>query len=573
MKKENFDEFNYIKQIRNSDCLFSMSYEELNGLASDLRNYIIKEVSINGGHLSSNLCVVDATIALFRKFDFRKDIIIFDTGHQTYSYKILSGRNLTNLRKKRSVSGFQKLSESIYDHYECGHTGTAISAAFGMAKARDLKNENNYVISFIGDASIANGIAFEGLNLVGKYDKNFIVVLNDNNMAISKPVGVLSDLFVEDNKDNFFRNLGYEIIGPIDGHNIKQIEDALEKAKQFNGPVLVHLKTVKGKGYAFSEQDNIGYTHGVSPFNIEEGPIKNDRSSWSYVASEAINQAMVDENVYSIVPATALGSNFNSILENYPDRSMDVGIAEEHAFLMAAGLSLKGYHPIISIYSTFLQRCYDQISHDLSRMNLKSTVVIDRAGLVGNDGTSHQGIFDEAMLYTIPNTVITMPTYKEDVKKLIDLSINQNKDKVYTIRIPRCECTHSHANNEIQFGKWNLEIEGKDVLVISLGPVVAELKSPLLLCNKSVALVNAYFQKPLDINFLKGCLDYQKIIIYHPYATENGFANEVIKTLTLLGYKNKIIVKAIPSGYIEHASISEQIDDLSLNVNDLLKLI
>ena len=441
-----------LSKIKNPEFLKDMSYQELDVLSEDIRQYIIDITSKNGGHLSVNLGTVEATISLCRNFDFRKDKIIFDVGHQCYTYKLLTGRDLTTLRKKDGVSGFQKMSESPYDHFEAGHSSTSISAAHGMAIARELEKKHFDIVAFIGDSAIQNGLAFEALNNLAQSHHKVIIVLNDNDMSISKPVGGLSKVFRKFSASSFytksknfsrrifaatrfgkwlwlrftkiknwfkrklinltiFENLGFEYIGLVDGHYIRSIDKALKRAKKSQKSVVLHLKTIKGKGYKYAEEDVSGDWHGVSKFNVETGEFiaENAVVSWSEQYKCLLrNEMKLDKKIVTIVPATGHGSSLDSLFEIYPNRMIDVGIAEEHAFTVSGGLASQGFHPVVSIYSTFLQRSYDELSHDVARMNFNMTILIDRAGLVGSDGETHQGVYDEAFLYTIPNVTIAM---------------------------------------------------------------------------------------------------------------------------------------------------------------------
>ena len=592
-----------------------MSYKELDLLSDDIRKYIIEITSKNGGHLSSNLGTVESTISLCRNFDFSKDKIIFDVGHQSYTYKILTGRTLETLRKKDGISGFQKLNESPYDHFEAGHSSTSISAATGMAYARDLNGDDYNVIAYIGDSSIQNGLAFEGLNALIQSKHKVIIILNDNEMSISKPVGGLSKAFRNFSTSAFyskskgfakkvfrgrlgryiltqftkFKNwfkrkvinmtifdvLGYAVIGPIDGHYIKQIDHALNRAKKLNKSVVVYLKTVKGKGYEHAESDTIGDWHGVSKFNIETGELKkkDGEVSWSEQYNLLIkNEMSINNKIVTIVPATGHGSSLDSLFDIYPDRMIDVGISEEHAFTFAGGLSVSGFHPIVSIYSTFLQRSYDELSHDVARMNLNATVLIDRAGLVGNDGETHQGIYDEAFLYTIPNVTIAMASRSNEALSLMKESLCNHG--VFAIRYPR-EYFHDKVEEvkKIPYGSWKVELEGKEKAIISVGPMTVKLKDALVAANKNVTLLNAIYLRPYDKAKLKDLLSYKKIIIYNAYATKEGFANTIEAELLSLGYKGEVIVKAVPTEFVKQASIDEQRQLYKLTVNDILELL
>ena len=589
-----------------------LSYKELEQLSRDIADNIVDATSTYGGHLSSNLGVVDATIALCRTFDFSKDKIIFDVGHQCYTYKILTGRSLERLRQKDGVCGFQRMSESPYDHFEAGHSSTSIAVASGMAIARDLKKEDYEIIAFVGDSSIANGLAFEALNDLAMRKHKVIIVLNDNDMSISYPVGGLSRLFrrygtsslytksksflkkilcwnafgrwiykvggafknwikVHLIRTNLFDNLGYAFIGPVYGHDIKGLEKAFDRAKKLPKSVVVHIKTIKGKGYKYSEEDKKGNWHGVSPFDKETGQsLKPAHLSWPEHYSNVLLELMREkDNLVTIVPGTGIGSHITKIQEEFPERTFDVGIAEEYAVTMSAGLATSGYHPVVSIYSTFLQRAYDEVSHDLARPNLNATLLIDRAGLVGNDGTSHQGIYDEAFLMSIPNTVIAMASNPGQSKSLLQESFNNHG--VFALRYPKNECVEEFKEEQLPFGKWKLELSGKDTAVVGVGPEVEELKN--LLKDKNVTLVNAIYQKPMDEEWVAKLLSYKKVIIYDAYSVVDGFPQALAASLAEHGYKGEIVIKAIPDVFVKHASVKEQKAEFGLLLEDIVKLI
>ena len=601
--------------IKSPEFLKDLSYNELSLLSQDIRTYIIDSVSKNGGHLAANLGVVEATIALCRSFNFSKDKLIFDVGHQSYTYKILTGRSLERLRKSDGVSGFQKMSESPYDHFECGHSSTSISAAKGMAIARDLSKENYDIVAFIGDASITNGLALEGLNNLANGNNKVIVVLNDNDMSITKPVGGLAKSFRNLSNSslyrrskhryqkvmkatkfgrwilgwtgaiknwikrhvmaiNLFDNIGLAYIGPVDGHDIKKIENALDKAKKLDKSCVVHLKTIKGKGYKYAENDDSGVWHGVGPFNKETGEIYKDPQTitWSEVYSKAIlNHMNEDQDAVLVVAATGVGSHLNSLFELCPSRTYDVGIAEEHALTMAGGLSASGKHPIISMYSTFLQRAFDELSHDIARMNLNATLLIDRSGLVGEDGNTHQGLYDESFLISTPNTVVAMASNDAEARSLLKESFNNHG--LFCIRYPRARIVPSFDEVETAFGKWKKELDG-DVAVVSVGPITQELKKAILDSGKKAALYNALYQKPLDTDLInKELIKYSTIIIYDAYAVETGFANYLSSYLLSLGYQGKVIIKAVPVIFVEHASQKEQLAKYGLDVDSIVKLL
>ena len=605
-----------LQEIKDPSFLHDLDYKELNVLSDDIREYIVDSVSKNGGHLASNLGVVETTIALCRCFDFSKDKIVFDVGHQCYTYKILTGRSLERLRNKDGVSGFPKLDESPYDHFETGHSSTSISACQGMAISRDLKGDNYNIVAFIGDAAIVNGLAFEALNNLGNSEHKVIIVLNDNDMSITKPVGALARSFRSLSNSslyrrakhgyqrvmkatrfgrwllkvtgafkhwvkchllslNIFDSFGLAYFGPVDGHNIKDMEKVFKKAQKMDKSVVIHVKTLKGKGYKPSENDDSGSWHGVSKFNKDTGePISDSQAyTWSRIYSEALENKMdAHSDAYLVVPATGVGSDLNNLFKKYPDRYIDVGIAEEHAFTLAGGLAISGLHPVISIYSTFLQRAYDELSHDIARMNLNATILIDRAGLVGNDGDTHQGIYDEQFLLGIPNVVVSMASNEAEAKALLEESFAQHG--VFCIRYPRSYIKERMENEDVlEFGRWKKETNGKDLALVTLGPVVQELKEFIIINNKNVALYNALYQKPMDEMAIKELLNYQKIIIYNPYAVETGFASLLSMRLLENKYQGEVLIKAIPDAFVKYASIEEQREEFGISVNDIEKLL
>ena len=617
MAKKEIKHFD-IEKIENPEFLKDLSYQELDVLSDDIRYYIIDMVSKNGGHLSANLGTIESTIALCRNFDFTKDKIVFDVGHQCYTYKILTGRKLDTLRKKDGISGFQKMDESPYDHFEAGHSSTSISAVSGMAIARDLKNEKYDVIAFIGDSSIQNGLAFEALNNIAQSNHKVIIVLNDNGMSISQPVGGMSKAFRRLSGSSFylksknifrkifwvtrfgrwmwiqftkfknwfkrkvinltiFDTLGFDYIGPVDGHYFRHLDKALRRAKKSPKSVVLHIKTIKGKGYKYAEEDVDGEWHGVGKFNKETGEIavKDAVVSWSEQYKVLLkNEMELNENIVTIVPATGHGSELDSLFGIFPTRMIDVGIAEEHAFTLAGGLATSGIHPVVSIYSTFLQRSYDELFHDVARMNLDMTVLIDRAGLVGSDGDTHQGVYDEAFLYTIPNVTIAMASRSNEALSLMKESLCHHG--VFAIRYPR-ETVQSNVEEvkKIPYGSWKIEIESpkKEVAIVSVGPITVKLKDKLLELSKDVTLFNAVYVKPYDKIKIKELLKYKKVIIYNAYATKEGFANALTADLMSNSYQGEVIIKTVPTEFVKQATIDEQRQEFGLRIDDIIDLL
>lgn len=595
-----------------------MPLEECKQLASNLRATILQVTSENGGHLSSNLGVVELTIALYRNFDFPNDKLLFDVGHQCYTHKLLSGRSLDSLRKKGGISGFQKRAESPYDCFEAGHSSTSLSTALGMACARDLNGEKYHIVSLIGDASIVSGEAFEALNAIGHCHHKVIIVLNDNEMSISKPVGSISKLFSKIRISfgynrakgryqrflsktrigyrfycmtanvknsfkrlvipmNYFDNLGIDYIGPIDGHDLKALDKAFNKAKRNHASCLIHCHTIKGKGYSFAEKDSEGKWHGVGPFHLEDGTPKKkvDTPSWSKFYSDLVDQQMEkDERLVYINPAMIRGSEADGIFLHHPTRAIDTGIAEEHAISFASGIALSGKHPIIAIYSTFLQRGFDQINQDLCRMDLPCTLLIDRSGVVGADGETHQGIYDESFLVTTPNMIVSMAGNVAQAQQLFDLSTHAKHP--FAIRFPReCEfLSEEKEENDLMIGKWAWKMRANhQKICVGIGPLFLQLYQAAHKENLDFDFLQAIFMKPMDEEALSTLLVYQEIYLYQPYATRYGWVQSVLSYLLEHHYQGQVFVHCLPDAFIKQATISEQLSDYSLTVDQMLKIL
>lgn len=600
-----------IRDIKGPEFLKELNYRSLDLLSEKIRREIIDKTSKYGGHLSSNLGVVEITIALHRMFNFKHDKLIFDVGHQSYTHKILTGRSLEYLRNRNGVSGFQKICESYYDCFEAGHSSTSLSAAQGFALNRDARGEKYDVVAVIGDGSIVNGLAFEALNNISHNNNKVIIILNDNEMSISRPTGGMGRFFAKISTASgytnfkisyrrfmfktrmghalynftsriknaikqklvpttYFDDMGFQYIGCIDGHNIKALEKAIARAKRTPKSVVLHVATVKGKGYRYAENDTTGYWHGVTPFEIESGKPKNlhpEELSWSHLFSDLLTALMAERNDLVIIsPATVKGSGLEDLFSAYPKRTFDVGIAEGHALTLASGLAVAGTHPIVSIYSTFMQRAFDQIIHDIARMNLNITFLVDRSGLVGLDGETHQGIYDESFLLSTPNTVVTMPSSDKEAKYLLNESLKQHGP--FFIRYPRDLLKKNHLIQEEnhQFGKWIMErvANSKRVAVIAVGQLLRSLKELIIEADLDVTLVNALFLKPHDQEMLSSLSEYETIVIYDAYATEFGFASYLKTKLCEMSYKGQIKSFAIPDVFVTQAKISEQLEELGL---------
>lgn len=604
------------KRLMSEDLKY-LNLQQLKALSQEIRQELIEATAQYGGHLSSNLGVVELTIAIHRAFALPQDRLLFDVGHQAYVHKLLTGRTLDGLRTATGTSGYQKFEESPYDQFEAGHSSTSLSAAEGMAIARDLNKDHYEVIAMIGDASISNGMAFEALNHIGQSKNKVIIVLNDNEMSITPPVGALSRLFrkwklspsylktkaaykrlmfktkfgyfiyrITYNVKNFlvshliptnlFDDLGFSYIGPINGHDFKALDKAFRIAKRTSTPTLVHVKTIKGKGYSFSEKDKTGYWHGVTPFEIETGKpksVKEGMISWSHLYADLTQQAMQDyDQTVLVTPATLKGSGLEEIFDSFRERTFDVGIAEEHAITMSAGLGLAGKHPIISIYSTFMQRAYDQIVHDLARMNIACTVLVDRAGLVGPDGETHQGIFDESFLYPIPNVTIAMASSVSIAASLIKTSMERKGP--FFIRYPRDYLAKytTLAPLDLAYGHWLIErsSSSRKLAVLSFGPILVDLLKKMDAENLDVTVINAVYQKPYDEHMLMSLLDVQHLFIHQPYGVELGFASTIKNWLVDHHYQGTIDVHALPSEFIRQGTIQEQMAACKVDTNSVI---
>ena len=568
-----------VKDIKDPTFLKDLNYKQLNDLSLDIRNFLIDAISKTGGHLASNLGVVELTIALHRVFDSPKDKIFFDVGHQSYVHKILTGRanQFDKLRQYHGLSGFQKREESIHDVWEAGHSSTALSAALGMCIARDLDNKDFCVVPVVGDGALSSGMSLEALNEIGEEKRRCVIIFNDNNMSISKNVGALSHSFtrlrsdrnynlIKTNmkrslsknnmgkailssltniKDHFkesvidfgiFKEFGLEYLGPINGHNFKELIPALETAKCHDGPIVVHVITKKGKGYLPCEDDINGVWHGIGPFNPVTGRLLNETpkncKSWSsIIADDLLKLADENENILCLTPAMIAGSKLEKFFAKYPFRSFDCGIAEEHAATFAASLALSGKRPFLAIYSSFLQRCYDQINHDICRMDLPVVIGIDRAGLVGNDGDTHHGVFDIGILRPLPNIILSQPKDAKEAGNLLFTAFNTNHP--FAIRYPRGTISFNESNFEnIEIGTWTKHgnINDYKLIVMTYGEDVDKIASKIEINNLPVMVINCRFFKPLDNNMLESLAkENKKIIIYETDMLVGGLSSAILE--------------------------------------------
>lgn len=594
--------------IENPLFLKDLKNEELKELASDIRSFLIESVSKTGGHLSSNLGVVELTIALHTIFNFSKDKILFDVGHQSYVHKILTGRakDFVHLRQLHGLCGFQKMSESIYDVWEAGHAGTALSAALGMALAREAKNEDHAIVAVVGDGSIPNGMSFEALNHIGSTKQKLIVILNDNNMSISQNVGALSHSIarlrnsqsyvnakqevkgilnqnfvgsavlkgmrvVKDSikrsiiHPSIFTEMGLEYLGPIDGHNYHELFNALETAKQHDGPVLVHVITTKGKGFRLSENDKNGHWHGVSQFDPDTGnnlgSLPLNHLSWSEVISETlIRLAKQEPKLTVITPAMIQGSKLEKFFALYPQRSIDCGIAEEHAATLASAMALNGLKPFLSIYSTFIQRAYDQINHDIARMESPVVIGIDRSGLVGEDGPTHHGVFDIGILRPLPNLIIAQPKDAFEAQNILYSAFKLNRP--YAIRYPRGSAVYREVDafEMIETGTWTVlgNLDSARVVVVAYGPDVDKIKDKIDANQLPVCVVNARFIKPLDDGLLNYLTQLNKhVIVYETDMLAGGLSSAIMEWLAERQLKLDMDRIGIMDHFVTHGSVPD----------------
>ena len=613
-----------LDHIKNPQFLKQLNIHELEDLSSDIRDFLIQNVSKTGGHFSSNLGIVELTIALHYIFESPKDKIIFDVGHQSYVHKILTGRakDFATLRQFGGLSGFQKRKESMHDAWEAGHSSTAISAGIGFAIARDLNQEDGEVICVVGDAALMSGESFEALNHLGSTHSKVIIILNDNDMSISKNVGGLSNFLSEiristqyknakDNyssflnrtaagqkifqftktikdhmkanilDDNIFNEFGLDYIGPINGHDFHDLLNALEVAKEMDHSVVVHVHTIKGKGYPLAEHDKKGIYHGVSPFDYHIGIETKEtgtQKSWSAIVSSQVKNVMrSDEDIVVITPAMISGSCLGSMFKEFPKRCFDVGIAEEHAMTFAAGLSAAGKMPFISIYSSFLQRAYDQMNHDIARMNLPCLIAVDRSGLVGSDGETHHGVFDIGLMTPLPHFVIMTPKDAREAKQMINTALTL-KDRPYALRFPRGQVENQQVDLDelIPIGKWEL-VHYKEDNTLTIITYDIKVYQVLQLINQyqlPVNLINARFIKPMDKDILEKLYqDHQDLIIYETDMKSGSLGEMIAYYYSSQHQVMSIEYFGIDDYYVPQGDIKTLLEYAHISLDDLLKKI
>ncbi|WP_411268053.1 1-deoxy-D-xylulose-5-phosphate synthase [Paenibacillus sp. PL91] len=606
-----------LDQINGPQDLKALTTAQLEQLAGEIRQFLIEKLSVTGGHLAPNLGVVELTLAMHYLFNSPEDKFIFDVGHQSYVHKILTGRmdRFDSLRQYKGLCGFVKRAESEHDVWEAGHSSTSLSAAMGMALARDLKGESNRVVAVIGDGALTGGMALEALNHIGHEKKDLIVVLNDNEMSIAPNVGALhhylgkirTDRHYHKAKDELqqllnkvpaiggklaktaerfkdslkyllvsgilFEQFGLTYLGPVDGHDIEQVIDIMRQADSMPGPVLVHVLTVKGKGYSPAEADSFKW-HGITPYKIESGQVLKAVGPPVYTdvfGETLIELAEKDDRIIAVTPAMPGGSGLLKFAARFPNRMIDVGIAEQHAATMSAALAIEGMKPVFAVYSTFLQRAYDQVVHDICRQNLNVIFAIDRAGFVGPDGETHHGVYDIAFLRHIPNLVIMMPKDENELRQMLKTAVDYD-DGPIAVRYPRIAGlgVEMEANPQaLPIGSWETVREGDSGVILAIGPMlqVAEEAADLLKREGlSIQIVNARFIKPLDEEMLVSLASEGKHMIVLEEGSElGGLGSSVLEFYSLksiFGLSIRII--GVPDIFVEHGTIKEQRQEIGL---------
>lgn len=596
--------------------------EEYDTLAEEIRHFLVEKISRSGGHLASNLGVVELTMALHLCFDFPKDKVVWDVGHQSYTHKLLTGRKsgFDELRKYGGMSGFPKRKESDCDCFDTGHSSTSISAGIGLVAARDLQDGDEHVISVIGDGALTGGMAYEALNNASRLKRNFIIILNDNNMSIAENVGGMSEylngLRTNEAYTNFktgveqslsripggshlanqlkktksgikqlfipgmlFENMGITYLGPVDGHDIGKLQDILNKAKKVKGAVLVHVLTRKGNGYVPAERHPARF-HGAEPFDIETGLPLNKKKKANY--QDVFSTCMVklgqrNEKVVAITAAMPDGTGLKRFKNIYPDRFFDVGIAEGHAVTFAAGLAAGGMRPIFAVYSSFLQRAYDQVLHDVCIQNLPVVFAIDRAGLVGSDGETHQGIFDLSYLSSIPNMHIMAPKNKWELSDMLKYAVEF--DGPIALRYPRGEAYDGlkEYRRPIEYGKSEVIYEEEDIALLAVGNMVKiaeQVRKNLKEIGYSCTLVNARFVKPIDTEVLDMLsADHKLLVTMEENVRSGGYGEKIMDYVVEQELPVKLLNISLPDEYVEHGNVALLYEEVGIDAQTVTKRI
>lgn len=610
-----------LEKINGPHDIKNMNREELEVLASEIRQFLIEKISTTGGHLASNLGVVELTMAMYLTFDLPKDKIIWDVGHQAYTHKILSGRkdHFDDLRQYGGISGFPKTKESPCDAFDTGHSSTSISAGLGMVQARDILGEDYCVVSVIGDGALTGGMAYEALNNAARLEKNFIIILNDNNMSISENVGGMSKYLssirtgygYNDLKKNvtnvleripvagpvlidkisrtkqgikqllipgmLFENMGITYLGPVDGHNIKQLRRVLQEARKLDHAVIIHVLTQKGKGYEPAEK-NPSRFHGVDPFDIDTGKSKKVKEYPGYTdifSRKLCQMAEENEKIVAVTAAMPDGTGLKKFAKLYPDRFFDVGIAEQHAVTSAAGMAAAGLRPVVAVYSSFLQRAYDQILHDVCIQNLPVVFAVDRAGLVGSDGETHQGIFDLSYMTSIPNMSVMAPKNMWELRREMEFAINF--EGPIAIRYPRGEAYRGlkEFDEPIVYGKGEMIYEEDQIALLAVGSMVStaeHIREKMKAEGYHVTLANGRFIKPIDYELvarLAGRHEY--LVTLEENVLQGGYGLEVTAYVHEYYPNVKVLNVALPDAYVEHGNVSVLREELGIDSDSVIR--
>jgi 1-deoxy-D-xylulose-5-phosphate synthase len=611
-----------LEQINQANDIKNISKRDYDQLAAEIRDFLIEKISVTGGHLGSNLGAVELTMALHLALTFPQDKIIWDVGHQSYTHKLLTGRKdgFDHLRQFHGMSGFPNLKESCCDAFGTGHSSTSISAGLGLVKARDLKGEKHTICSVIGDGSLTGGMAYEALNNASKLETNFIIVLNDNNMSISENVGGISKYLNNirtasgylDLKEGiyntlrgtpagdnmvtairrakssvkqlmipgmFFEDMGITYLGPISGHDVNRVVRVIQEAKRVKGPVLVHVMTQKGKGYLPAQRHPARF-HGAEPFDVETGLPTKPRTAANYTdifSTVMCKLGQRDDKIVAITAAMPDGTGLKRFRNRFPDRFFDVGIAEEHAVTFAAGLAAGGLKPIVAIYSSFLQRAYDQIIHDVCLQNLPVIFAIDRAGLVGSDGETHQGIFDLSFLSDIPNMHICAPKNKWELSDMLKFAVNFGAP--IAIRYPRGEAYTGleEMRAPIAYGKAEVLYRESDIAIFAVGSMVkaaCEVRNVLKEEGYKVSLYNARFVKPIDeFAILDACKNHQLLVTMEENVANGGYGEKVLECMNNGQTDSAFLGIALPDAYVEHGNVEMLKKELGIDTDSITERI
>ena len=612
--------YEVLSTIKSPQDVKKLNDDSLKLLCKEIREKIIDTVSHNGGHLSPNLGVVELTVMLHHIFDSPSDSIVWDVGHQCYTHKMLTGRydDIHTIRTEQGLSGFPKRSESEHDAFNAGHSSTSISAAIGIASAKSLMGDNSHTIAIIGDGSLTGGLAFEGLNNAGRFKKNFIVILNDNKMSISKNVGAIAKYLTSIRlnpsylraknriqngltripligspvksllkrskskvkrlvyKDTLFDQLGYRYYGPVDGHDIESLRNALNTAKSSDEPVFLHVVTKKGKGYQPAESDSASF-HGIGKFDVHSGEPISPKVDFSTIFGEGIcNIAKQDKRICAVTAAMRTGTGLLEFSKKYKDRFFDVGIAEQHAVTFSCGLASRGLVPVFAVYSTFLQRSYDQLLHDAAMQKLHMVVAVDRAGIVGEDGETHQGVFDVSMLNSIPNTTIFSPCYFDEMRESLNTAI-YGCESLVAVRYPRG--SESERPHDMKVSSMNYDIYGDrnaNKLLITYGRLFSnavkayeKLKSQ----GESVCILKLCRIKPIDSKAIEFAKKFEKIHFFEEGILAGGIGETFDYELTKIGYEGLYKITAIEDKFIPHSTVADALRHQRLDADSMCDII